>query len=192
MKTYFLYLATRRPFARVLPRMLRFLRGVAAGDRRFLSLISMMLPHRGRAFLRHYLAGSGRPLRVSLPMLWAGDLGLAGYTSGRLLAELPYAHAGVVDVPQWRLADSGWRTAIGSIRMHWKRVEDGVELHFRERYEWRPGQNRITRPIHEAAAGMARCGAKAFDIIGEPARMSMAALSHAAARPVLPSDHLYM
>jgi hypothetical protein len=129
-------------------------------------------------YFRHYLSGSGHPQEVSLTRLLRDDSGLRNYLFTELSQALQNGESsGTVPAPQPVFSTWSWRLALGSITLHWERLNEDLSLAFTKTYSWNPFVRRISRPIHRAA--YAAPAAQAFAILGQPARLSVRDLENA-------------
>jgi hypothetical protein len=147
---------------------------------------------RARDMLDHYLNGSGLARYVSTQDLLAQDRAVFARFSEGLRQQLNQSMTGGrLWIHQWDFSNRDWRFTLGGVFLDWDRCIQGVQVSFVERYDWHPDSVRPTRALHEAAFAMQKCGARPFDIIGQPAFFPLAPiLSCPAPSKISPSDRL--
>ncbi len=138
-----------------------------------------------RRMLRHYLDGTGMPQAIDVAGFIRADAGIRAV----LAQAVEHADRGRIAIPQWQFACRDWRYALGSVRLFWLRSGNEVKVEVQTRYDWHPGEARVTRRIHEAATRMKKHGAAAFEIRA-CSRMSLEEIQ--AARSWIPRDRAYL
>lgn len=129
-------------------------------------------------YFRHYLSGCGHPQEVSLTHLLQDDPGLRAYLSAELSRALRNGESsGTVQALQPVFSNWNWRLALGSITLHWERLNGDISLAFRKTYGWTPLARRISRPIHRAAHAAPE--ARDFSILGRPVCLPVQTLKNA-------------
>lgn len=161
---------------------------------RTMGLMAAILPSRpGRAFLRHYLKGEGRPLVVDTGCALREDRGLAGWIAQCIrAARSGNARHGQISVPQWRLSTLRWRLALGSCEVQWRSAGDVVLLFVQGRYDWHPAEDRLTRSLHRAAESLKPSGASPFTFHGPEHRANHEVLRSWWLKALPPCDRIHM
>ena len=98
---------------------------------------------------RYYISGCGEPVNVSMDCLLKEDPGLRKHLVTELCRALQQgASCGTLYAPQPIFTNWNWRLALGSITLHWERVNEDILLAFNKTYRWTPCTRRILSLDH--------------------------------------------
>lgn len=160
---------------------------------RLARIFGMWNKPRAARHLNHYLSGAGKTVTVETSELLRQDSQVFDELHSRILADISSGRTqGTTLIPQWVFSKLDWRYALGSVRFVWEKTAGNlVQISFRERYAWRPSQNRITQPLHRAAETLKEDGAKEFFILGLPCQMALPS-SGSIRTPRIPLDKQYL
>lgn len=176
------------------PPLLGVIRAIACRDRVFLTIVKYLAFWKkplGRKFFSHFLKGTGSTLSFKTINLLNHDDNFRSFVCWHILRSCQKdVTKSQVTIPQWVYSNQDHRFAFGTLTVFWEREGQKVHLWFESRYRWHPDQERITRPVHQAASNLLNVSAKEFSIKGLSAGITYQELKKASR--LIPSRSVHL